>query len=205
MDSVSSFAELLALSWKYISAIFSFVAIRNEGTAIIKRRWGKPIKVYDMEERWAWKWPVAERFDIVDIRKQIIYLNAHSIKNYTDEDYILPLNTIIDAQAEFRVINPNIIYKISDDIVKYDENNYTTTESYVDNVVQLLISNVVRSNKVLTNENIQNLMNKELEKYNSGRPKDFCKDMEFDISDGILIERIVIVSFDNCISLRNTE
>ena len=205
MDNVTSIAELLANSWSYLAKVFSFVSIRNEGTAIIKRRWGRPFKVYDLSERWAWKWPVAERFDVVDIRKQIIYLNAHSIKNYEDAGYILPLNTIIDAQAEFRVVNPNVIYKISDDIVRFDVNNYTTTESYVDNVVQLLISNIVKNNKELTNQNIQGLMNKELEVYNEKRPKYFCKDMEFDVSDAVLVERIVIVSFDNCISLRNTE
>lgn len=207
MDNVSSIAELLALSWSYISKLLSFVNIRNEGTAIIKRRWGKPIKVYDMKERWAWKWPVAEHFDIVDIRKQIIYLNAHSIKNDVNEDYILPLNTTIDAQAEFRVVNPNVIYKISDDIVKYDENNYTTTESYIDNTVQLLISKVVSkyANKGLTNTNIQEKIDNELAIYNQGRPTDFCKNMDVDVSDALLLERVVIVSFDNSISLRNTE
>lgn len=207
MDNVSSIAELLALSWSYVSKLLSFVNIRNEGTAIIKRRWGKPIKVYDMQERWAWKWPVAERFDVVDIRKQIIYLNAHSIKNDVDEDYILPLNTTIDAQAEFRVVNPNIIYKISDDIVKYDENNYTTTESYIDNTVQLLISKVVSkyAHNGLTNTNIQEKMDEELALYNAGRPTDFCKNMDVDVSNALLLERVVIVSFDNSISLRNTE
>lgn len=207
MDNVSSIAELLARSWSYVSKLLSFVNIRNEGTAIIKRRWGKPIKVYDMQERWAWKWPVAERFDVVDIRKQIIYLNAHSIKNDVDEDYILPLNTTIDAQAEFRVVNPNIIYKISDDIVKYDENNYTTTESYIDNTVQLLISKVVSkyAHNGLTNTNIQEKMDEELALYNQGRPTDFCKNMDVDVSNALLLERVVIVSFDNSISLRNTE
>lgn len=207
MDNVSSIAELLALSWSYISKLLSFVNIRNEGTAIVKRRWGKPIKVYDMKERWAWKCPIAEHFDIVDIRKQIIYLNAHSIKNDVNEDYILPLNTTIDAQAEFRVVNPNVIYKISDDIVKYDENNYTTTESYIDNTVQLLISKVVSkyANKGLTNTNIQEKIDNELAIYNKGRPTDFCKNMDVDVSDALLLERVVIVSFDNSISLRNTE
>ena len=80
MDNISSIAELLAVSWKYISRLFSFVNIRQEGFAIVKKRWGKPIKTYSLEEHWCWKFPIAETFDIVDIRKQIIYLNAHSIK-----------------------------------------------------------------------------------------------------------------------------
>lgn len=60
MDNVSSIAELLAISWTYVSKLLSFVNIRNEGYTIIKRRWGKPVKVYDLSERWCWKWPIAE-------------------------------------------------------------------------------------------------------------------------------------------------
>ena len=99
MDNVSSIAELLAISWTYVSKLLSFVNIRNEGYAIIKRRWGKPVKVYDLSERWCWKWPIAEKFDIVDIRKQVIYLNAHSVKNDDGSKNIIPFNTTIDAQC----------------------------------------------------------------------------------------------------------
>ena len=95
MDNVSSIAELLAISWTYVSKLLSFVNIRNEGYAIIKRRWGKPVKVYDLSERWCWKWPIAEKFDIVDIRKQVIYLNAHSVKNDDGSKNIIPFNTTI--------------------------------------------------------------------------------------------------------------
>lgn len=35
MDNVSSIAELLAISWTYVSKLLSFVNIRNEGYAII--------------------------------------------------------------------------------------------------------------------------------------------------------------------------
>lgn len=206
MDNVSSIAELLALSWTTISKLLSFINIRNEGYAIIKRRWGKPVKVYDMSERWCWKWPIAEQFDLVDIRKQVIYLNAHSIKNSDNKRFILPSNTTIDVQAEYRIVNPNVIYKISDEIAK-SENNYTTIESYVDNCVHLIISDVIFNNQncELTNANIQRKIHHELEKYNQNKPKDFCKEMDFDVNNGILIENIVIVSFDNNISLRKTE
>lgn len=207
MDNISSIAELISVSWQHISKLLSFINIRNEGFAIIKKRWGRPIKVYELSERWCWKWPIAERFDVVDIRKQIIYLNAHSVKN-NEDGYILPMNTTIDAQAEFRVVNPNIIYKISDDIVKYDENNYTTTESYIDSTVQLLISKMIARSigqGGLNNSNIQDKLNEELEAYNQGRPRDFCRDFDFDVANGLIIERVVIVSFDNNLSLRNTE
>lgn len=206
MDNVSSLAELIAISWTYVSKLLSFVNIRNEGYAIIKRRWGKPIKVYDMSERWCWKFPIAEKFDIVDIRKQVIYLNAHSVKNDISEDSIVPFNTTIDAQCEFRIVNPNIIYKVSDDIVK-TENNYTTIESYVDNTVHILISRIIANNKLsqITNANIQSKIDEELEKYNEGKPRTFQKDFDFKVSHGILIENIVIVSYDNNLSLRRTE
>ena len=201
MDNVSSIAELLAISWTYVSKLLSFVNIRNEGYAIIKRRWGKPVKVYDLSERWCWKWPIAEKFDIVDIRNQVIYLNAHSVKNDDGSKNIIPFNTTIDAQCEFRIVNPNVIYKISDDIVK-TENNYTTIESYVD-----LISRIIRQNGLssITNANIQEMMDRELARFNRGHPQGFEKGFDFRISHAILIENIVIVSFDNNISLRQTE
>lgn len=172
MDNVSSIAELLAISWTYVSKLLSFVNIRNEGYAIIKRRWGKPVKVYDLSERWCWKWPIAEKFDIVDIRKQVIYLNAHSVKNDDGSKNIIPFNTTIDAQCEFRIVNPNVIYKISDDIVK-TENNYTTIESYVDNTVHILISRIIRQNGLsnITNANIQEMMDRELARFNRGHPQ----------------------------------
>ena len=196
MDNVSSIAELLAISWTYVSKLLSFVNIRNEGYAIIKRRWGKPVKVYDL----------SERFDIVDIRKQVIYLNAHSVKNDDGSKNIIPFNTTIDAQCEFRIVNPNVIYKISDDIVK-TENNYTTIESYVDNTVHILISRIIRQNGLssITNANIQEMMDRELARFNRGHPQGFEKGFDFRISHAILIENIVIVSFDNNISLRQTE
>ena len=206
MDNISSIAELIAISWEYISKLLSFVNIRNEGYAIIKRRWGKPIKVYDLSERWCWKWPIAEKFDVVDIRKQVIYLNAHSVKNDDSQQKLIPFNTTIDAQCEFRIVNPNVIYKISDDIVK-TENNYTTIESYVDNTVHILISRIICENGLsnISNANIQKLMDKELAKHNKGHPQGFEKDFDFKVSHAILIENVVIVSFDNNISLRQTE
>lgn len=206
MDNVSSIAELLAISWTYISKLLSFVNIRNEGYAVIKRRWGKPVKVYDLSERWCWKWPIAEKFDIVDIRKQVIYLNAHSVKNDDTCQTLVPFNTTIDAQCEFRIINPNIIYKISDDIVK-TENNYTTIESYIDNTVHILISRIICQNGLskLTNANIQSKMDEELKQFNKGHPFTFQKNFDVKPNHAILIENIVIVSFDNNISLRKTE
>lgn len=167
---------------------------------------GKPVKVYDLSERWCWKWPIAEKFDIVDIRKQVIYLNAHSVKNDDGSKNIIPFNTTIDAQCEFRIVNPNVIYKISDDIVK-TENNYTTIESYVDNTVHILISRIIRQNGLssITNANIQEMMDRELARFNRGHPQGFEKGFDFRISHAILIENIVIVSFDNNISLRQTE
>ena len=192
MDNVSSIAELLAISWTYVSKLLSFVNIRNEGYAIIKRRWGKPVKVYDLSERWCWKWPIAEKFDIVDIRKQVIYLNAHSVKNDDGSKNIIPFNTTIDAQCEFRIVNPNVIYKISDDIVK-TENNYTTIESYVDNTVHILISRIIRQNGLssITNANIQEMMDRELARFNRGHPQGFEKGFDFRISHAILILSLI--------------
>ena len=119
---------------------------------------------------------------------------------------IIPFNTTIDAQCEFRIVNPNVIYKISDDIVK-TENNYTTIESYVDNTVHILISRIIRQNGLssITNANIQEMMDRELARFNRGHPQGFEKGFDFRISHAILIENIVIVSFDNNISLRQTE
>lgn len=48
-------------------------------------------------------------------------------------------------------------------------------------------------------------MDKELARFNRGHPQGFEKGFDFRISHAILIENIVIVSFDNNISLRQTE
>ncbi len=205
MDNISSIAELLAVSWTTISRLLSFINIRQEGFAIIKKRWGRPVKVYDLKEHWCWKWPIAETFDEVDIRKQVIYSNAHSVKsNPNGVRQLVPSNTTIDAQCEFRIINPNIIYKVSDDIVR-TENNFNTIESFVDNTMHQILSKMLAKGKKLDVLNIQDEVNQELDKYNEGRPRGFWKDFDFDVHNGVLIEKIAIIAFDNNISLRKTE
>ncbi len=205
MDGISSIAELIVALWEYVCTSLSFIKIRHEGFAVIKKRWGKPVKVYALTEHFCWKWPIAETFDEVDIRKQIIYLNAHSIKS-PKGGYILPLNTTIDTQAEFKVVNPTIIYKISDDIVRYDENNYTTTESYVDNVVHLLISKMLEKNGKLSGIfDVQEKLNDELALYNKNKSVTFSGDFDAPIENCLIIEKIVVVSYDYNFSLRNTE
>lgn len=205
MGGISSIAELIVALWEYVSKILSFVHIRQEGFAVVKKRWGKPLKIYDLSEHFCWKFPIAETFDIVDIRKQIIYLNAHSIKG-KEKNFIIPMNTTIDAQAEFKVVNPSIIYKTSDEIVRYDENNYTTTESYVDNTVHLLISKILKENKKLTGIfDVQEEIDKQLKEYNKSRSGKFSKDFNAPIDKCLIIEKIVIVSYDYNFSLRNTE
>ena len=49
----------------------------NQGQAVIKKRFGYPIK-WRTKPQWYWKWPFIDMFDKVDMRKKYAQFNAHS-------------------------------------------------------------------------------------------------------------------------------
>lgn len=85
----------------------------HQGQAVIKKRFGRPIK-WRTKPRWYWKWPLIDMFDKVDMRKQYVFLNAHSFYHSgMVNDTIVPYNILIDFQVEYQVVNPLVIYEAS--------------------------------------------------------------------------------------------
>ena len=71
----------------------------NQGQAIIKKRFGRPIK-WRTKPKWYWKLPFIDMFDKVDMRKQYVFLNAHSFyHNGMVNDTIVPYNILSDFQV----------------------------------------------------------------------------------------------------------
>ena len=135
-----------------------------------------------------YKFPIIQTFDIVNMKKQVHFLNAHSVKSKSDK--VIPYNITIDAQVEFRIIDPMVIYSI--DI--FDDGNREPIRIYVDNEVHLLIDKVLKENPI----DIQAMIDEALKKKN-------CKEKTNDLNDMIKIERIVISAFDYNLSLRHAQ
>ena len=111
----------------------------NQGQAVIKKRFGYPIK-WRTKPQWYWKWPFIDMFDKVDMRKKYAQFNAHSFYETQQKDYtIVPYNILIDFQIEYQIINPLVIYEASgymdgEDIIL----------SYVNNTVHDRLSKLIQ-------------------------------------------------------------
>lgn len=172
-----------------ISALANFITpVRycDEGYNVIRKTFGKPQKVFNTGL--CYKFPIIQTFDIVNMKKQVHFLNAHSVKSKSDK--VIPYNITIDAQVEFRIIDPMVIYSI--DI--FDDGNREPIRIYVDNEVHLLIDKVLKENPI----DIQAMIDEALKKKN-------CKEKTNDLNDMIKIERIVISAFDYNLSLRHAQ
>lgn len=183
----------------------------NQGQAIIKKRFGYPIK-WRTKPQIYWKWPFIDVFDKVDVRKRYAQFNAHSFYNKEQmNDTIIPYNILIDFQVEYQIINPLVIYEASgymdgeDILLSYVNNivhsalakfiqerkedlSYNDLLTYLDNIVKkLIIRRIPNDNEVKFDDNF------------------FKRRREgFDLKDCISINEIVITSFDRNISLRTT-
>lgn len=181
----------------------------NQGQAVIKKRFGRPIK-WRTKPKWYWKWPLIDMFDKVDMRKQYVYLNAHSFyHNEKVNKTIVPYNILIDYQVECQVINPLVIYESSG--YKEGEN---ISLSYVNNAVHYRFSELIQKNvddlsyvQILSyaKKIVEELHTEVISQENEDQyqlPK--RGDLEIDLKDYISINEIIITSFDKNISLRTT-
>lgn len=159
----------------------------DEGQNVIVKRFGRPKRAY--KPGICWKIPVLETFDTANMKKQLHFLNAHSVMAKTDK--IVPYNITIDAQVEFKILNPFVIYHI--DVV--DGSDREPLRIYVDNEVHLIINDVVAD---FHGPNLQERINTELEKRNKEKTGDYFR-------NAILIERIVISAYDYNLSLRHAQ
>lgn len=196
--------------WERITPL----VICKKGNAIIKVRWGYPIK-WRAKPRCYFKIPFIDTFDTVDVRKKYRQLNAHSFHASVMEKSLIPYNISIDVQVEYQVINPLIIYESSGYLIGED-----VYESYVNNVVQEEISTIICEKGINTTyENVKNHIKQAIQKNtrivlsleqsktddDSVRKKSREKKNPIkDPAECISISNIVITSFDKTISVRNT-
>lgn len=159
----------------------------NKGFNVIRKTFGKPEKVFTTGL--CYKLPVIQSFDIVNMKKQVHFLNAHSVKSKNDK--VIPYNITVDAQVEFRVIDPYVIYHID----VFDSGNREPLRIYVDNEVHLLLDRVLQTENI---EDIQTKINEALYSRNTQQTDDYFK-------KAILIERIIISAFDYNLSIRHAQ
>lgn len=190
---------------------FIFFTECNQGQAVIKKRFGYPIK-WRTKPRIYWKWPFMDMFDKVDMRKKYAQFNAHSFYDKEQKnDAIIPYNILIDFQVEYQIINPLVIYEASGYMEGED-----IALSYVNNIIHSELSKLIQDKKEdLSYNEILLCLDKIVETLRIERiSKD--KEVEYDdkflkqnresidLEDCISINEIVITSFDKNISLRTT-
>ena len=185
----------------------------KRGEAVIKRRFGSPIKWRSLP-RLYWKWPFVDMFDRVDMRRRYMLLNAHSFHATGMEKSLVPYNIIIDFQVEYQVMNPLVIY---------DEYGFAQNEdsqiSYINNAVQQIIAGAIREYGIsLTYEDLEKHIDQQVkEDIISDHSVEPSIDDNFfrknkgknhldrtSAKDKVSINAIVITSFDKNISLRTT-
>ena len=178
--------RVLDLFFSFIENFFAFITpvyYCNQGYNLIRKTCGAPGKIYK-KSGIAFKFPIIQIFDVVNMKRQVHFLNAHSIKSKNDK--AIPYNITVDAQVEFRIIDPMVIYQID-----LEENGREPIRIYVDNEVHLFIDEVLKQNPV----DIQAEINKKLSnRENLGS-----------LNNMIKIERIVISAFDYNLSIRHAQ
>ena len=193
MDNALSFSELILKFWDTILQLIWPIYFRNEGFYIIRKTYGKPGKIYKDNNRWCWKIPLLQKFDIIDMRYHTFNSTAHSF-GYNIGN-IIPYNLVIDTQVEFRIKDPCIIYKLNNDF----SNQMNPLYSFVSNQVHQLLSlccNNFKLDPKVDLDKIQESIDNELRTANKA-DETFYK--------GIEIRKIIITSFDYNISLRQIQ
>lgn len=181
------FLEAILQNISDLANFFTPVRYCDEGYNVVCKTFGKPNKVFNTGL--CYKLPIIQTFDVVNMKKQVHFLNAHSVKSKNDK--VIPYNITVDAQVEFRIIDPYVIYHID----TFDEGNREPIRIYVDNEVHLLINSIIDYD--ITAEEAQRLIDKKLAKRNK-TPQDYFQ-------KAILIERIIISAFDYNLSLRHAQ
>lgn len=161
----------------------------DKGYNIIRKTFGTPGKIFT-NSGICFKLPIIQSFDKVNTKLQVHFLNAHSVKSKNDK--VIPYNITIDAQVEFRILDPMVIYYIDIE----DNGNREPIRIYVDNEIHLIINEIIQEDN-LTASQIQKLLNQKLEERNQ-HPKNY-------LEQAIKIERIVLSAFDYNLSIRHAQ
>ena len=185
---MNKFFELLLQNTNNILDLITFVKFCDEGYNIIRKTCGKPGKLYS-KSGICFKIPIIQGFDKINMKKQIHYLHVHS--NLCETTRFIPFNKSVDAQIEYRIINPYVIYKINN----YDDARHGAIRTFVDNEVHLMLNRILSKEKN-KEVDIQLELNEALIKRNKEHSDDFIK-------EAILIERIVVCAYDYSVTFKN--
>lgn len=181
------FLEAILQNISGLANFFTPIRYCDEGFNVVRKTFGKPNKVFNTGL--CYKLPIIQTFDLVNMKKQVHFLNAHSVKSKNDK--VIPYNITVDAQVEFRITDPMVIYKID-----LEENGREPIKIYVDNEVHLLIDDVLKSDPA----DLQGAIDKALkERSNNYFQNGKC------LNNMIKIERIVISAYDYNLSIRHAQ
>ncbi len=181
--------ELLMQNIYNIFDLLTPIIYCDKGYNIIRKTFGTPGKIFT-NSGICFKLPIIQSFDKVNTKLQVHFLNAHSVKSKNDK--VIPYNITIDAQVEFRILDPMVIYYIDIE----DNGNREPIRIYVDNEIHLIINEIIQEDN-LTASQIQKLLNQKLEERNQ-HPKNY-------LEQAIKIERIVLSAFDYNLSIRHAQ
>lgn len=185
---MNDFLKLLLQNLNFLFDLITPICYCDEGFRVVRKTLGKPYKIFSTGL--CYKLPFIQSFDKVNTKLQVHFLNAHSVKSKNDK--VIPYNITIDAQVEFRIIDPMVIYHIDIE----DNGNREPIRIYVDNEIHLIINEIIQEDN-LTASQIQRLLNEKLEKRNHN-PKNY-------LEQAIKIERIVLSAFDYNLSIRHAQ
>jgi len=215
MSTSISISEILINLLNYFKEeLFPFYICKEGENIVLELLW-KPFSVKKATGLY-FKIPLINTIKVVNIKKQVIFMHAHSFRE--EEKLIIPYNTSIDASIEYRIFNPLIIYKI-DDIENYIKNKVHISlrnSSWEDLKKLQLLLNEKYNNHPIEEQPINLLWNiiKFLLKPLIYIFKKICALFHISLKfinivelsdDDILIEQVVLSSYDNVISHRATE
>lgn len=185
-------SDLIINILTYLNDKLVFFYICNKWEYVIREFLWTPTKI--IKKSWFyWKWPLFQSIKKVNIKRKIVYMNAHSFRENSQQ--IIPYNLSIDCAIEYKIINPLIIYYI-DDIDDYVRNKWHfLIQEKINNsdindlkfhfnefIQENTEENTITESKLITENN-----------YLKNNPDKWIK-----------IEDITIISYDNIISHRST-
>ena len=184
----NSLLQIFAQNIHKLTGLLTPIRYCNQGFCVVRKTFGVPNRIF--QPGLCYKIPLIQAFDCVNMKKQVHFLNTHS--NKYKKQGIVPYNVSINAQIEYRIIDPMVIYHI--DII--DLGSREPIRIYVDNEVHLLIGSIIED-ETLNISKAQELINEKLNQRNKN-PKDYFQ-------RAILIERIVVNALDYNIALKNNQ
>lgn len=99
---MQKFFEILLENLSDMVSVLTPICCCKEGFNVVRTTLGKPDKIYTTGL--CFKIPIFQNFEKVNMKKQVHFLNAHSVK--APKDKPVPYNITIDAQVEFKILTP---------------------------------------------------------------------------------------------------